>query len=351
MLAGIAAAHVLAMGPWLAGPAGAASITVSGDARVRYESVEIDPGRDIHRKRYRARGGLDVELADDLSFHLRLATGDGSPVSTNLNFGESVSLDDINLDRAYFDWQMTDSSHLYAGKMKNPLYRPGDTSLSWDGDWNPEGIAAALEHDAVFGSVGVFRLADQGVVDSLLFSLQAGRHWTVAGGELTAGLSYYDYSHARGRKPFFRGITAGNSVDAEGNYLFDYDVIEVFADYALRVRNVPVEFFGDWLRNLETGRENRAWAVGVNVGQAEQRGQFSASWAWHHTDADAVIGIFTDSDFGGGVTDSRGQVLSVQYALTDRLTAGSTLILSEFGGFSAPHRDYDRLMLDVEIRF
>lgn len=325
---------------------------MTGDARIRHETIEVDPGTDVSRERYRARLGLEAGLTDPLTLHVRFATGSGDPVSTNLNFGESFTLDDIQLDRAYLDWRVSDRTRLIAGKMKNPLYRPGDTSLVWDSDLNPEGIAADFARPAARLTVGIFDVADQGDERSRLFALQAGRTWRFAGkGELAAGAGYYDYANARGARPFFRGLAAGNTVDAAGNYVHDYDIVELWFEHGFDAFGIPFEVFGDWARNLEADRENRALSIGVNAGEADERGGLAVSWAWHDTQADALIGTFTDSDLAGGNTDSRGHVLRLEYALTDALVAGGTLVLSEFGHFNGQPRDFDRVMLDIEFRF
>lgn len=347
-----AAAAVLCM---VAGPAAAEypTFSVSGDARVRYERIEVDPGDDVRRERYRARLALESELADPLTLHVRFATGSGDPVSSNLNFGEGFTLDDIQLDRAYLEWRPSDAARVFAGRMKNPLYRPGGTSLSWDSDLDPDGIAAEFRGRGRHATVGVFDVADQGDERSRLFALQLGGAWQTGPGEgeVTAGAGFYDYVDVRGATPFYRGRAAGNTVDAAGNYVYDYDIVELWLEYGFMASGIPVELFGDWARNLEADRENRAWAIGVNAGKADERGGLAVAWAWHDTDADALIGIFTDSDFGGGNTDSRGHVFQLEYALTDRLVAGGTLILSEFGHFNGQPRDFDRVMLDLEFSF
>lgn len=327
-------------------------LAFSGDARVRYEDIEIEPGADVNRERYRARLALETGLSESLTFNVRLATGTGDPVSTNLNFGESFTLDDIQLDRAWLEWRISDTTDLHAGKMKNPFHRPGGTSLTWDSDLNPEGIAATFERSATYVTAAVFHVADQGEDHSRLVALQAGRAWDVGTeGELSVGAGYFDYTNTRGQRPFYRGLPAGNTVDADGNYVYDYDIVELYVGYEFAMRGVPVELFADWVRNLDPDRENRAYAVGARVGSADERGRLAASWAWHDTGADALIGVFTDSDLGGGNTDSRGQVFTLEFALTDDLVLGGTLILSEFGHFSGLVRDYDRVMLDMEFSF
>lgn len=328
------------------------SVELTGDVRLRYESIEVEPGADVDRERYRARLGLEAAFSESFTAHVRLATGTGDPVSTNLNFGESFTLDDVQLDRAWLEWRINGAARMHAGKMKNPLYRPGDTSLNWDSDLNPTGIAATFGRDLTHVNLAVFQVADQGSEHSRLYAAQAGTGWTLRGDDtLVVGASYYDYTNTRGQRPFYEGVAAGNTVDADGNYVYDYDIVELYVEYGFSPGGIPLELFGDWVRNLDPGRQNRAWAVGVNAGRAEERGDLEVSWARHDTEADALIGVFTDSDLGGGGTDSRGDVFRVGYLLTDGLSLGATVILSEFGGFSGPRRDYDRVMLDMEFRF
>lgn len=339
----------------VAGRATAADVTpfsVSGDARLRQEYIEVEPGDDTERQRYRARLALSGGVSGTLTAHMRLATGTGDPVSTNLNFGESFTAENIRLDRAYLDWRVNDVVKLFAGKMKNPLYRPGDSSLVWDGDFNPEGAAAGLAGDAWFGTTGVYRVAGQAGADSYLYVAQGAGKWKLANdGLLTAGLSYYDYGHTRGRTPFYRARPSGNSVDADGNYLYDYDIVELFASYQTAVGDLPVEVFAEWVRNLDANRENRGFAAGARAGGTDEPGQFAISWQWHDTEADALIGTFTESDLAGGNTDSRGHLIQAEYAITPHLVAGATLILSEFGHFTNDVHDFDRVMLDLEFHF
>ena len=75
------------------------------------------------------------------------------------------------------------------------------------------------------------------------------------------------------------------------------------------------------------------------------------SYTWHDTEADAVMGIFTDSDFGAGSTDSKGHFIKAGYALTGNIALHATLILSEIEMFRNNRHDYDRVQLDIEFFF
>src|SRR6202171_6274480 len=96
------------------------------------------------RERYRLRLGLRGTLADDWFFGVRLETNANSR-STNVTFGDEASggpfskgSDGINVGQAYLGYKGFKEITLTAGRMPNPLVT---TSMIWDADINPEGIA------------------------------------------------------------------------------------------------------------------------------------------------------------------------------------------------------------------
>jgi hypothetical protein len=135
-------------------------IELYGDARMRYEyrggrTASNDPDHpndwyERHRERYRVRIGLRGTLLDDWFFGLRLETST-SPRSTNVTFGDDSSVngpfskdsDRISVGQAYLGYKGFPDITLTAGRMPNPLVT---TSLLWDDDINPEGLAQQWKH-------------------------------------------------------------------------------------------------------------------------------------------------------------------------------------------------------------
>jgi Putative porin len=132
-----------------------------GDARLRYEirTAEAGPPDTIstpgdntqrNRFRYRLRIGLRGTLVDDWFFGLRLETST-NPRSTNITFGDDSSVngpfskdsDRISVGQAYFGYRGVRDLTLVAGKMQNPFIT---TSMVWDPDINPEGMAEQWKH-------------------------------------------------------------------------------------------------------------------------------------------------------------------------------------------------------------
>ena len=145
-------------------------IELYGDARLRYEyrggrlPSSFQFGQDNqndwyerHRERYRLRVGLRGTLADDWFFGLRLETS-SSPRSTNVTFGADASNgpfakndDGIFVGQAYFGYTGFPDFKFTGGRMPQPLIT---TSMVWDDDINPEGLAEQYKHTFTFNLGG-----------------------------------------------------------------------------------------------------------------------------------------------------------------------------------------------------
>ena len=135
-------------------------IELYGDARMRYEARtgqagfpdRITPNGENtqrNRARYRLRLGLRGTLMDDWFFGLRLETS-SNPRSTNVTIGDEASggsfskaSDGLNVGQAYVGYKGIRDVTLTAGRMPNPLIT---TSMVWDADINPEGLAEQWKH-------------------------------------------------------------------------------------------------------------------------------------------------------------------------------------------------------------
>ena len=146
-------------------------IELYGDARLRYEYrggrtgsngplAAPAPGVAGHddwlerdRLRYRLRVGLRGTLADDWFFGLRLETSTSNR-STNVTFGAdsnngpfSKNDDGIFVGQAYFGYTGFPDFKFTGGRMPQPLIT---TSMVWDDDINPEGLAEQWKHTFTF---------------------------------------------------------------------------------------------------------------------------------------------------------------------------------------------------------
>jgi hypothetical protein len=328
-------------------------IKLKADIRLRHESIDEDGEEDRARGRFRTRFGLSAKASDDVKFVLQLASGGGSPVSTNQTFDGGFSTKDIGVDLAYVDWRINDSLNLYGGKIKNPLFKAGGAPVIWDGDLNFEGIAVTFSQGNFFGTAGNFSVEERSSSDdSLLYVVQAGFKIPLGDAmKLTAGAGYLAYTDTVGNEPFYNGSANGNSVDANGDYIYDYTNTEIFAQLDAKAGDWPLRIYAHATKNNDAPTEDTAIAIGAKLGSAKQKGQSEFSWTYMDIEADSVIGTFSDSDFGGGGTDSDGHMLKGKYAVSEKIFLGGTLFLNSVDRFQGTEHDYNRLQLDIEFKF
>jgi len=324
-----------------------------GDLRFRYESIDRDGVGDTNRTRYRVRVALDATITERGNVVLGLATATNNPISRNVTFGNSFSFDDFGIDLAYVEWQVADGLAILGGKMKNPVFRAGKSQIVYDSDLTPEGVALDWKKDRFFAVGALFVIEERSASDdSVLFHGQFGSDIAIGDGNtLTAGAGYFTYSNTVGELPFFFGVPRGNTVDANGRYVYDYANVETFAEFDTRIGGLPATLFAYWTTNTEVDDEDTGWAAGLRLGTMKKAGEWTASWEYRDTEADAVIGAFNESDFAAGGTDSRGHVLTGKYLPRDGISIGAAAYLVESVGLLGAQADTRRYQLDVEFKF
>lgn len=324
-----------------------------GDFRLRYEYIDEQAEPERERMRFRGRFGFATDFSDDVKFVMRLATGRGNPVSTNQSFEDGFSLSDIRLNLAFVDWKVADGVSFYGGKMNNPLFKAGTVPLIWDSDFTPEGLALKAESGMLFGTIGGFLIEHRsGSDDSYLYALQGGIRFPLGeNNKLTIGAGYFAFTNTIGNKPFYKDRPKGNTVDIDGNYVYEYKDTEVFAQFDSEVGGRPLQLFAHFAKNHEVPTQDSAFAFGAKFGSAKKKGQTYVAWLYLDIEADAVIGTFTDSDFGAGSTDSRGHMLVAKYGISDRTFVGGTYFINKVDRFQGNEHDYNRLQLDLEFKF
>jgi len=326
-----------------------------GDLRLRYEDIDEqgDPGAARDRERGRARVGLKADVSPDVKLIMGIATGGDDPVSRNVTGDGGFTTKDLGIELFYVDWKATDEITVYAGKMKNPLFKAGGVPLVWDSDLNPEGLAAKFASGMFFANAAMFSVEERsGQDDSALYAVQGGAKFDIGESvKLTAGLGYFAYTNTIGNEPFYDGSPNGNSVDIDGNYIYDYKNTEVFAQLDTKLAGWPFQVYAHYTVNNEVDVEDTAYAFGAKVGSAKKKGSQEFSYTYMDLEADAVIGTFSDSDFGGGGTDASGHMIKYKYMLADKIGLGGTLFLNEIDRFQGTAHDFDRLQIDVEFKF
>lgn len=331
------------------------SMRWKGDFRYRFESFDIEgkPNRD--RNRVRARAALIADVTPNVEVGLGLATGGDDPVSSNQTLGGGGSTKDIRLDLAYFDWAGLTNTHILGGKFSNFIHKTGKNSLLWDGDWRPEGTGIAWDNGRFFANgLGTWIESDSNKGQSFAYLTQAGVKIPLGDSmRLTTGIGYHRFN-TKGNGSYFGDDDDffGNSFNPDTNtYLYNYEELELFADLGFSLFDRPALVFANYVQNQAADDDDTGYAIGINYGSAKNKGQWAFGYVYQKLEADAVLGLLTDSDFGGGGTDSKGHILKGSYAFARNLNANMTYFMNDVGLNRENPIDYKRLQLDLSFKY
>lgn len=344
------------------------SVKVKGDLRYRHEMID-EADKDIrNRQRIRARIGITGEASEYAKVGVQLASGSNDPVSTNQTLDGGFSTKSIGLDLAYFalTHPKFPGVEVTAGKMKNPFFKPGGSELLWDGDLNPEGgaIGWTRTHNRLTlqATGGGFWIDERSAnEDSWLGAVQG--IGTVALNEddarLALGAGVYSVTNARGFAPFYdAGDSFGNTLepvmsgsDTVMAYANGFSMVELFGQVNHTLGSTPVSLFGHYVSNGDADSLNTGWMIGFTAGKAKKPGQWEVRYNYREIEKDAVLGVFTDSDFRGGGTDGKGHEIGGAITLATNMWFGATYFVNEIGISADETEDFNRLQLDMQLKF
>lgn len=378
-----------------------------GDMRLRYEYrggrlPGDDPDhpndwQERERERYRLRLGLRGTVLDDWFFGLRLETS-ASARSTNVTFGGDTSTtspggggpfakgdDGIFVGQAYGGYKGFPGFTFTGGRMPNPFV---NTSMVWDDDINPEGLAEQWKHTFVFGGepppppsfakdgkaivagpppepslkLDVFANFAQFVYDDSNPSNPIGPIPTVQqpiGGETqnvpTANafmlgwqvgakfefphIVYFQlaptlYNYTGNGNTFnihFSGDPGGNQTGINSLLVFD-----IPAEIGWKVGKIPMRIFGDFATNFnaddradaaghpDKGGDRYAYEIGLGIGQLKKKRDWEIRAWWQHQDQFALDPNLIDSDIFNSQLNLEGVGVKAGYMLADAVVFNLT---------------------------
>jgi hypothetical protein len=378
-------------------PSWVPNFTWSGDFRYRHETIDQQYVRkDRNRDRIRVRAGFVAKVNDSVKVSVQLASAEhgaatsdgGDPLSSNQTLTRENSRKSIYIDLAYAEWSAGPYLKFTAGKMKYPWVRAGQSTF-FDGDANPEGLAANFTHGDYFGSVFYNILSERfggGLTNqssssafntgSNLLGAQFGWKGDAGPGKLTLAGSYFGFHGVQYRSVFWNGTTHNNTTLTAGCYYgatsclaFGYTLLEGIAEYSLNVAGHPLALHADYVKNLDAEDDlpatrdglDTAVSAGALYGKASDPHTWEAGVFWQKMERDALFGQFIDSDFAGSNTDGKGWGLKAGYAPAKNWTLYATYYINKtnndipFAGGTGigavQDRGYNRLMLDLNFKF
>ncbi len=321
-------------------PAWVQNTKLKGDFRLRYQ-LDKDKGQeDENRARIRARFGLDTKVNDQVKAGIGIATGKLSdPRSTNVTLGldssstnNPGSFKDITLDYAYGQYTPFNWLTLTGGKFKNPLWQPND--LIWDGDLNPEGVAAQLSYKLspqleLFMNDLFFTLFESrtDTSDAFMAAFQPGFNYSFTNNlSLKAAAAFYLFNSVEGQAKFTKQAT--NTL-VGSNYQYNYDSINPSLELGLKKPFsgfVPYTgLFADYIYNTTnpaSGKDGFDFGLKLGNEKIEDKGQWQTKLLYAKLGKDAFLDIFPDSDRYNGKTNMKSYEAIFEYGLGKNTSLG-----------------------------
>ncbi len=374
LILGIFLIFVITTGPLIAGD-WTDNIKFKGDFRYRHEIIDQENNDIRHRHRIRARINLEGKVSDQANIVFGMSSGSSDPVSNNQTLTDAFSSKALLIDVAYFEIQPKKAPGLVilGGKTYNPFYMPGSSELIWDSDIRQEGITA--DYSRSFGNMSI-RLIGSGLWiqerkaddDSYLAGGQALATYKLKEkkGDITVGASFFKYGFTEGFPVFYEDDPMGNtgfpmdtlisgdeSDTTLSGYVYanKYELLEVFGAFNYVMGHIPVTIIGDFVTNTAVDSLNNGWLAGIYVGKTKKPGSWAFRYIYRQVDADAVVGIFTDSDFRHGGTNAKGHEIGAGYQLMDKTTFAVTYFNNEIGLNSDESTNFQRWQIDLIFKF
>jgi len=303
-----------------ANQSGASKLKISGDVRLRGQGDYGD--NDLANRnsaQIRARFGATYSVNDRVTLGARLVTGDDDdPNSTDVQLSNFDNDLKVSLDLAYAQLNLGDLK-LYGGKLPQPFTR---TDLVWDGDVNPQGLAATYKHGFSDGSafranaLG-FIIDEQAVArDSTMWGAQLGYDSADLGAwKFDVSAAYYNYQIGS-----LRAATSSdwrnNLLTPDGlNYLSDFNLGDVIVGATWKGVNDrwPLRIVGDYVHNFGAAHNaNTGYGVDFIAGRASQPGDWRITYGYSMAEVDAVFGAFSHDNISIG-SNYRLHSLTAEY--------------------------------------
>ncbi len=359
-------------------------LTFYGDFRYRHEdSFELDDQPSRNRERIRLRFGLDVKVTEEVVAGARLRSGNPEdPKSPHQTLGDGFDSFELNLDRAYVTYRPKKVDGLWAtgGKFGNPFAaNPIYGELVWDGDVQPEGVAAGISFKDLAAverldfTFGESILLEQSARDSEMFAGQAALRVRLAEKTtLQAAACLYHYGDITpSDSTALLADNAGNAVvtaprdpnDPNStlipvDYLSEFDVWNGLLSVTFGRWRLPLTWSAEYVVNSSAEIDaDRGWATAVALGKTAAARDWQVYFQYQKIEQDAVYTPVAQDDFLF-TTNHRSHVGGFRYQVWRAFEVHAWALVSRrdevLPGASptADSTDYQwRARLDLNARF
>lgn len=334
---------------------GIEGLTLTGDLRLRYESIDTDEeltGDVKARSRFRHRvrlGGVWKNPSESWEVGLGFEAGslDGTSANQSWNNNSVWQSGALLLDYAYAKHKFGDSGmSLTLGQQKNPWKC---TFMTFDGDLRPTGATLAYANDMMFATIGAYNIRSDSTItgdtdQSLanMFGGQVGLKYKTEDMNALFALGFFHYDTETSKYQI--AATADDS---------KYQIATAYAEVGGKVGEVGLKAIGEFAMNLgadndfsqatlarakaptllagyEAENNDMAWSLGLQA----KFDKFSANYAYAHIEGDSIPWFVSDSDFGSATLGGsrsinvKGHVLGLGYAVTKNFSVGASAMFT-----------------------
>jgi hypothetical protein len=352
---------VLALSSASAWGAWTETMTMKGDLRFRTDRVseEVTGSDDSERlqQRIRLRMNVNAKINDHTDVYTRLASGTTSNTttnSTNLTLEDYYAKKGIVLDLAYADVKITEGLNLWMGKTTTPFYLVGGNDMIFDSDLTQEGMA--IKYKGASGSVDwMVNFAGNWIKERYsaggspntevgLLGTQAAVNIKMSTTNVLFGAANYNFTHIQGDAA---PSASGNTLTG-GVYDYEFNLMSYFVEVGVAAGKVPLTIYAEMVSNPDS--DDSGTIYGIKANKINGKGTWMAALDYRNVEPDAVIGIFSDSDSGGGGTDIRGFRLQGSYQPAENTTASLTYFSND-KTVSGSSTTYSRILADLVFNF
>jgi hypothetical protein len=338
-----------------------------GDFRFRHQELNDNQTDQRRTHRIMLRVGQVFFIQPDLKFTYRLMTG-SSANSGNTAIGEKDTTQGsprytIGLDQAFVTYVAEKDLGIHLGKMPQFFLTAGKNQVLLDRDITPEGLGIQYKKsflnetlDGIFnaGTFGVRERYDSTAGDQTDSFLNVGQilasYKFNSELSLNAGLGLFNFTAIKNNKP--GDLTVPSSTDfkgnssVSGNYKYNYEMNQQVLELKWNKKPFDVLLFAEHIENIAADTDNEANIYGVGFGFDK----FNINYARHTVEADAIMAVYTSSDYAKGETNSRGNVLQLGYKLNKNAAVNYSLYDFE-RNVSTTATDYKIAHIDLTVVF
>ena len=171
--------------------------------------------------------------------------------------------------------------------------------------------------------------------------------------QLTAAAGYLDFP-TKGLQSIYDDDFFGNStviVNGVEVYEYDYKLYHGSLGLTFELFDLPLAVFGDYVYNDDADEYDSGYIAGISLGKAKGKGSWQLAYQYEQLDANATLGLVTDSDFMGGGTDGKGSKYSATYMLDNNWAIAAGYYDGNTGVDLGNDDGYQRLQLDTYFKY